>query len=87
MTMTLEPIYGNGWTNGQGDIPEPSSFKINARHGNNGAIVGHIIASEEAGFTGAVFEATPRHLTLSSIYNCHIKIEGGATLVGYCRIS
>ena len=86
MAMTVKPIYGNGWTDGQVDVSEPAPFTIDARRRDNGTIAGHIIASENAGLAGAPFEATPRHLTPDSVYNCRIKLGGGGTLAGYCKI-
>lgn len=87
MTMTVEPIYGNGWTDGRGDVPEPSTFTIEAKQTDNGAIFGRIVTSGDPRLTGATFEATPRHVAHDSLYNCQIKCEGGATLAGYCKIA
>lgn len=87
MTMTVEPIYGNGWTDGQDEVPEPSPFTVDALRRQDGTIAGHIVTSEDATLVGARFEATPRHLTSDAIYNCHIKMDGGVTLSGYCKIT
>lgn len=86
MTMTVEPIYGNGWTDGHDSIQEPSRFTIDAQRTDKGKIVGRIIISEEASLKGAMFEATPRHAAIDSVFNCCIKIEKGAVLIGYCLI-
>ena len=87
MTMTVEPIYGNGWTDGQSDVPEPSPFTVDARRAENGAISGRILASADARFVGARFEATLRHMAPDPLYNCQIECEEGITLWGYCKIA
>lgn len=86
MTMTVEPIYGNGWTDGRGDVPEPSPFTIEAKRAGNGAVSGRVIACEDAKLVNAKFEASPRHIAPDALYNCQIECEDGAVLAGYCKI-
>lgn len=86
MTLIVEPIYGNGWTDGHGVVPEPSAFSVQAKRTEAGAISGPITACDDARLVGATFEATPRHVALDAVYNCFIKCEEGSSLAGYCKI-
>lgn len=86
MTMTVEPIFGNGWTDGRGDVPEPPTFTIKAERKDDGAISGIITTIGDARLMGARFEATLRHVPSDSLYNCQIELDDGATLAGYCKI-
>jgi len=87
MTMTVEPIYGNGWTDGRIDVPQPPPFQVDARKTDDGAISGRVVTSADATLVGAAFEATPRHTASDSLYNCQIRTQSGRTLAGYCAIA
>lgn len=86
MRMIVQPIYGNGWTDGRTDVPEPAPFEVDAQRRENGTISGRIASNSDTNLSGASFEATPRHLNQDPLYNCNIKQQDGRRITGYCRI-
>jgi len=86
MTIAVKPIYGNGWTDGRTDIPEPPPFQIEGCNAIDGMISGKIVACRELIYVGAMFEANQRYECDSSIYNCRIEMKNGLFLFGYCSL-
>lgn len=85
-TMTVEPIFGNGWTDGRTDMPQPSCFEIDAEE-DQGVISGQITASNDTNLIGATFQATARHEDASDcLFNCQIEFGDETKLTGYCKI-
>ena len=84
--MTIEPVYGNGWTNGRGNVTEPRPFEIVGQRTQNGVIFGQITLSQDESLLGATFKATPRHANADGVYNCQVVYLCGDTITGFCKI-
>lgn len=85
MLNCIDPIYGNGWTDGIDTIDEPSPFKIETSDKENGAITG-IIVTEGHALAGCNFSARRRFSSEELIFNCAIWPFKGKVLNGYCNI-
>ena len=86
MIISVQPIYGNGWTDGQTDVTEPELFEVDAVRREDGTISGRITVSDDKILSGAIFEATPRHVAEDMLYNCSIRYQDGRRITGYCHI-
>lgn len=92
MKLSITPIYGNGWTDGDTTVDEPKPFTIEASQFSREAVIGKVITEQHALY-GNTFQGKRRYCDDNLVFNCNIFPEsvenvdtGQPILKGYCII-
>lgn len=94
MIMNVEPVYGNGWTDGAVTLHEPPPFQIETDgSGSSKEIRGRVVTQGHP-LSGFSFEASLHFRSDRETYNCCLSQspstavkDSGELIYGYCYIS
>ena len=84
MKVNIEPIYGNGWTDGAQTVDVPACFKSNVAQ--LGTTFSGKVETQGHKLEGFTFAASKRSDIDDGHYNIQIRGPKGDILSGYCIV-